>query len=112
MRTEFRGGGGASKENQVQGRLHGQVLKYDESMAKLAQIYGVHPTQITRWKKQLLDSTLSFFEGRDAKGDNVDMDEIYKKIGKLEMERDFFSMDGVQFLTDHVKTKVILICCN
>ena len=66
-----------------------EALKADKSTAELAQIYGVHPTQITQWKKQLLDSAASLFEGRQTKAVNVDVDELYKKIGKLEMERDF-----------------------
>jgi transposase len=66
-----------------------EALKGDKSTAELAQIYGVHPTQITQWKKQLLESASSLFEGRHTKAEHVDVDELYKKIGKLEMERDF-----------------------
>ena len=73
-----------------------EALKGDKSTAELAQIYSVHPTQITQWKKQLLESASSLFEGRHTKADNVDVDELYKKIGKLEMERDFLvSRPGV-----------------
>ena len=68
-----------------------EALKGDKSTAELAQIYGVHPTQITQWKKQLLDQAPSVFEGRQTKADHVDVDELYKKIGKLEMERDFLA---------------------
>ena len=66
-----------------------EALKGDKSTAELAQIYGVHPTQVTKWKKQLLDQASSVFEGRQTKAASVDVDELYKKIGKLEMERDF-----------------------
>ena len=68
-----------------------EALKGDKSTAELAQIYGVHPTQITQWKKQLLDSASTLFEGRQTKASTVDVDELYKKIGKLEMERDFLA---------------------
>jgi transposase-like protein len=52
----------------------------------------VHPAQISAWKKQLLESAGSVFEGkRPGKSDAVDIDELYKKIGKLEMERDFLA---------------------
>ena len=58
----------------------------------MAQIFGVHPAQISAWKKQLLESASSVFEGkRPTKSDEVDTDELYKKIGKLEMERDFLA---------------------
>jgi transposase-like protein len=69
-----------------------EALKGDKSTAELAQIFGVHPAQISAWKKQLLESAGSVFEGkRPAKSDAVDIDELYKKIGKLEMERDFLA---------------------
>jgi transposase len=69
-----------------------EALKGDKSTAELAQIFGVHPSQISAWKKQLLEDAPSVFEGkRPSKGDAVDIDELYKKIGKLEMERDFLA---------------------
>ena len=69
-----------------------EALKGDKSTADLAQIYGVHPAQISAWKKQLLEDAPSVFEGkRPSKVDAVDIDELYKKIGKLEMERDFLA---------------------
>lgn len=59
----------------------------------------MHPTQITQWKKQLLESAASLFEERQTKAVNVDVDELYTKIGKLEMERDFLvSRPGVSGL--------------
>ena len=69
-----------------------EALKGDKSTADLAQIYSVHPSQITAWKKQLLEDAPSVVEGkRPSRSTEVDIDEIYKKIGKLEMERDFLA---------------------
>ena len=43
-------------------------------------------------KKQLLASASSVFEGKHAKTEaTVDLDALYKKIGRLEMERDFLA---------------------
>ena len=69
-----------------------EALKGDKSTADLAQIYSVHPSQITAWKKQLLEDAPSVCEGkRPSRSTEVDIDELYKKIGKLEMERDFLA---------------------
>jgi transposase len=69
-----------------------EALKGDKSTAELAQIYDVHPTQVTQWKKQLLESAASVFEGRNTRAEeSVDVDALYKKIGRLEMERDFLA---------------------
>jgi transposase len=54
-----------------------EALKGDKSTAELAQIFGVHPALISSWKKQLLESAGSVFEGkRKAKSDVVDIDEL------------------------------------
>jgi putative transposase len=51
-------------------------LKGDKSTAELAQIYGVHPAQISAWKKQLFNDAPSVFEGkRPSKADAVDIDQ-------------------------------------
>jgi transposase-like protein len=69
-----------------------EALKGDKTTAQLAQVHGVHPAQISAWKKQLLEDAATLFEGkRPAKVDEVDIDELYKKIGKLEMDRDFLA---------------------
>ena len=41
-----------------------EALKGDKSTAELAQVYEVHPAQITAWKKQLIEGAGSVFEGR------------------------------------------------
>ena len=52
----------------------------------------MYPTQISQWKKQLLDSASSVFEGKHANTEaSVDVDALYRKIGRLEMERDFLA---------------------
>jgi transposase-like protein len=69
-----------------------EALKADKSIVELAQIYEVHPNQITAWKKQLLEAASSVFEGKQAKAEtSVDLDALYQKIGRLEMERDFLA---------------------
>jgi len=66
-------------------RYQRSTIKGERSTAELVKTYGVHPTQITQWNKQLLNSASTLFEGRRTKASTVDVDELNKKIGKLEM---------------------------
>jgi hypothetical protein len=55
-----------------------------------SQFY-VHPNQISKWKAILLANIETLFrDGRMRKSqDDVDINELYSKIGRLEMENDF-----------------------
>jgi transposase-like protein len=58
-----------------------EALKGDKSIAELAQIYQVHLSQITAWKKQLLEAASGVFEGKHAKAEaSIDLDALYREI--------------------------------
>ena len=68
-----------------------EAVKGTKTVNEIAQEYGVHPTQVTQWKKDLLANAGSLFEGkRDPKPVNTqsDPDRLYAKIGQLIMELD------------------------
>ena len=70
------------------------ALKGDRTVADLAGRYGVHPNQIHKWRKQLVDAAGTVFASgptdRD-KGQEAVISELYEKIGQLTVERDFLS---------------------
>ena len=58
----------------------------------LARQHKVHPTLIAEWRRQLLEGAGSVFErGAPKEEEGVDVDGLYRKIGQLEMERDFLA---------------------
>ena len=65
------------------------TLKGDRTVNELAGHYGVHPTLIHTWKKQLLTGVETVFAST-AKADAVDAEarqaELYEQIGRLQME--------------------------
>ena len=72
------------------------AIREEGPVAELSGKYGVHSSQIQKWKRTALDGLTSIF---DANGDAVppgmvseqEVEGLYKKIGKLEVERDFLS---------------------
>ena len=63
--------------------VHGQ-----QSTAQLATMHGVHPIQITQWKKQLLAGASGVFV-TGVKGDagqGMLVTELFERIGRLDME--------------------------
>ena len=69
------------------------ALKNEETMSELAARFGVHPTMITSWKRTLLDGAPDIFDKgqKSRKQTEEHVDELYKQIGRLQVERDFLS---------------------
>jgi len=65
-----------------------EAYKEDKTSSELASEYGVHPGLIRNWKGQLIQYAKELFAGNNHKDKDTDklIEELYKKIGKLEME--------------------------
>jgi putative transposase len=65
------------------------ALKADRTVNDLAGHFGVHPTLIHTWKKELLASADQVF-GNGSKGAATDAEaekpELFEQIGRLKME--------------------------
>ena len=69
-----------------------EVLKEQETLSEIAGRYGIHPTQIAKWKRTFLDRSPELFSqpGKDeAKQRASREDDLYKKIGRLQVELDW-----------------------
>ena len=58
-----------------------EAVKGEKTIAQLSSEYGVHPNQISKWKKKLLQELPALFsEKRQAEA------ELYRQIGQLKVE--------------------------
>lgn len=73
-----------------------EAIKGEKTIAEIASHYSVHSTMIHNWKRQLLDGASELFE-RGAKSSvtepetSAQIGELYRRIGKLQVERDFLA---------------------
>ena len=66
------------------------AIKGDKTLAELAQLFDVHPNQITQWKAQLLEGAGGVFGSEARTGaPSVDLKSLHAKIGELTLENDF-----------------------
>ena len=68
------------------------AVKGDRTMAELAGEFGVHPNQITKWKRQLLDGLPGVFSDghrEDLRQQQALTDRLYQQIGQLKVELDW-----------------------
>jgi transposase len=66
------------------------AVKGEKTLAELAQLFDVHPNQITTWRSQLLEGAAGVF-GSEAAEPAIDVKTLHAKIGELTLANDFLS---------------------
>jgi len=71
------------------------ALKGEKTPSELAQMFDVHPNQVTTRKSQLLDGAVGVFGSGPSDGaasPAVDIKVLHAKIGQLTVKRDFLAI--------------------
>ena len=68
-----------------------ESIKESETLSSLATKYEISPVMICRWKKEFLENVSAAFETpkNDDSAFEKERDRLLRKIGELEIERDF-----------------------
>ncbi len=69
-----------------------EAIKGDRTANEIASNHGIHPNQLTQWKKQLLDELPQIFSDKRVKA-NKEQEaleaQLYQQIGQLKVELDW-----------------------
>ena len=81
-------------------RIALEAVKSQLTINEITQRFGVHSTQILRWKKQLLEKLPELFSDKQKCKDTEQqelVDQLYQRIGQLSVERDFLKKKSELF---------------
>ena len=69
-----------------------EAVKGIQTLSELSSKFGIHPTAIAHWKRQLVEGVSGVFgrgDGRIAKKEEEITAPLYEQIGRLKMEVDW-----------------------
>ncbi len=69
-----------------------EAIKGQRTINEIAGHYGVHPNQVTQWKKQAIDSLPEVFSTKrehSAEESETLQAQLYQQIGQLKVELDW-----------------------
>ena len=68
-----------------------EAIKGHKTIAEISSEYGVHPTQITRWKQEVESNLAKVFEknkqaSKELKEKNKQLEQALKELGQVTLE--------------------------
>ncbi len=78
--------------NELKTKVALMALKAQKSTSEIASEFGVHVSQVHRWKKQAIEALPEIFagkQGKTIKNMEKERDKLYQKIGQLQVELDW-----------------------
>jgi putative transposase len=77
-----------------------EAAKGSKTVNEVASEFGVHPSQVSHWKRQLLDEGMNVFgrnQGRSEREQANKETELYEQIGRLKMELEWLKKKSLHF---------------
>ncbi len=78
------------------------AVKEVKTVGELASQFGVHPTQIHQWKRQLIERSEEVFrtpssQARRKEDEEALQAKLYEEIGRLKVELEWLKKKAAQF---------------
>jgi transposase-like protein len=77
---------------EMKSRIALEAIKGQKTIQEIASHYGVHPNQVTNWKRQAVEGMSSVFADRRFRADTSEETvraELYRQIGEMKVELDW-----------------------
>lgn len=77
---------------EMKGRIALEAIKGQKTIQEIASHYGVHPNQVTNWKRQAAEGMPSLFADRRSRpeaNEETLKAELYQQIGEMKVELDW-----------------------
>ena len=77
---------------EMKSRIALEAIKGQKTIQEIASHYGVHPNQVTNWKRQAVEGMSAVFADRRSRPDTSEETvkaELYQQIGEMKMELDW-----------------------
>ena len=77
-----------------------EAIKGDLTIAQISSHYGVHATQINRWKREAIEAMVAGFGNQSKAVDTSQaelLSQLYQQIGQLTVERDWLKKKSAIF---------------
>lgn len=77
---------------EMKSRIALEAIKGQKTIQEIASHYGVHPNQVTNWKRQAIEGLSSVFADPRSRPDTSEeaiKAELYQQIGEMKMELDW-----------------------
>lgn len=82
----------ATHSPELKARVAQEAIKGIETASEIGARYGVHPQQVSDWKREAMSRMSELFQRKNKKTEvdpTEDVASLQKKIGQLSMEIDF-----------------------
>lgn len=84
----------------LKGQIALEALKEQQTLGELASRFGVHPTQIRRWRDYLREQIPVIFtnkSGKELVAKDELIDQLYNQVGKLSIELEWLKKKLMPF---------------